>query len=233
MHLRPCSVPNIRILHGNMLNSRSTQKLSAMDFKILDSIKVAKYVINFKGDRIVTWMDKSHVTESATAQIGCLKAGVTIVPYIGDSVDGFLGAVEDSSAKAAIFSPNGRVEGNIKRAEAIQRELPELSLHYPGDPLTLGSFPALNALIQTGFYTIPGTLKFRDILVYANPFYRTKLLPQIDDSSLLFSGSTGDLSLGEATDLASSFTLKNAGRVIVVMGNPNSPSLFTKSKNKI
>ena len=47
--------------------------------------------------------------------------------------------------------------------------MPELNKMYPGDPLKLAAFPHLKHIVQLGHDTIRGVMKFKDIMVYANP----------------------------------------------------------------
>lgn len=51
----------------------------------------------------------------------------------------------------------------------MRKLLPELNKLYPGDQLELKQYPDLKHIIQLGHETIRGVLKFRDVMLYANP----------------------------------------------------------------
>ena len=55
--------------------------------------------------------------------------------------------------------------------------MPELESLYPGDKLNLGGFPNLRQVVQTGHSINRGTLKFKDLLFYANPKMSHVTLP--------------------------------------------------------
>ena len=108
---------------------------------------------------MVTWFDASHITESLVAQVGCLKAGVTIIPVLGQNSDSFFSALSENGVKGAIMSPNGRVDGNKKKSEVLANNIPELSKSYLGQTVSTKNYPNLSLIVQTGFYAIPGTFK--------------------------------------------------------------------------
>jgi acyl-CoA synthetase (AMP-forming)/AMP-acid ligase II len=120
-----------------------------------------------QGDKIVTWLDPKHGLETITIQCGCMRCGITLHPVFGDSPDDFFAEISNSGAKAAIISPNRRVDGNDKQSEVLLKQIGELTnrkaslLDHTGSPLKLGNYPQLKFLIQTGFYNIPGVYKFR------------------------------------------------------------------------
>jgi hypothetical protein len=181
----------------------------------------------------VTWFDQSHITESIVTQLGCLKAGVTIVPVVGNNSDSFFSALSEQGVKGAVISPNGRVDGNQKKSEVLSANIPELNSAYLGQSVNSSSYPELDLIVQTGFYSIPGTFKYKDVLTYANPNFLDFDLNQIDESQTLYGGDYGTLSLSEVTDDASNFGFTNAERSFVVLGNINNPNLFVKCKLSI
>lgn len=56
--------------------------------------------------------------------------------------------------------------------------MPELNSLYPGDELSVNAYPHLTQIIQLGHSTIRGVIKFKDSMVYANPRFSTKSIPE-------------------------------------------------------
>lgn len=181
-----------------------------------------------KGDKILTWLDESHITESLAAQFGCLKAGVTIVPIRSDNPNDFFEALSDPSVKAVVISPNGRVNGNLKKSEVLNQKFKEMQGCYAGENVQLKDYPHVQFMIHTGFYTIPGMFKYKDVLLYANKNFLNFDLNNIDEQDELYEGQT----LSDATDVASTFGFNNPERNLLVLGNVNNPDLFVQSKIK-
>lgn len=177
----------------------------------------------------MTWFDKTHVVESIVTQIGALKAGVTLVPVTTQSSASFFSAVSEPGVRGAIFSPNGRVDNNIKKSEVLQHNISELQTAYKGSSVKSKAYPKLDYLIQTGFYSIPGTFKFRDVLTYANPNFVNFSLNDIDETQTLYSWN-GSVTLGQISDEAATFGYGNPTSTIVTLGNINNPKLFAKCK---
>lgn len=148
------------------------------------------------GDRLATWFDRPHCQETVVAQIGALKSGVVLSPIQDSSSKGVKEAL--SNAKGCIVSPNGRVSDH-KKSQVIQNIIPEIENLQNGLPLNSAAFPNLRVLIQTGFYTIPGFIKYKDLLVYASNNFSNIESP---DGSLqqrpLFDTGLGHLSAQEA-----------------------------------
>ena len=115
------------------------------------------------GDRLATWFDRSHVSETVACQLGALKAGVILCPVQEDSEVGVASALQNS--RGLICSPNGRVKDQ-KKSEILQNMLPETHRLQNGLPLNSSAFPSLKVLIQTGFYSIPGFMKYKVIFCY-------------------------------------------------------------------
>ena len=122
------------------------------------------------GDKLLLWVDAEHSAEVAVAQIGAVKAGVTVVAvdakdemhHVGD-------ALEASGAKGLLLSPHTKQDGNHKRANLLLELMPELADYYPGQKLVIDNFPNLTNIIHTGHSTIRGTNKFKESLVYTKP----------------------------------------------------------------
>jgi acyl-CoA synthetase (AMP-forming)/AMP-acid ligase II len=121
-----------------------------------------------EGDRLALWCDSTNSAEIATAQVGALKAGVTVVTIDHeDSVEDAAQALRDSGATALLFSPMTLDENKEKRANSLHSLIPELESIYPGDEFSCSAFPSLKHLIHTGHKTIPGTVKFKETMFYA------------------------------------------------------------------
>ena len=93
-----------------------------------EALSLGLQELGFKpNDKLVTWMDPRHGSEIITTQLGCMRAGVTLVPIISDTPKDFFKALTSSGAKGAMISPNKRVDGNLKQSEVLQNEIVELS----------------------------------------------------------------------------------------------------------
>jgi hypothetical protein len=55
-----------------------------------------------------------------------MRSGITLHPVFGDSPDDFFSEISNSGAKAAIISPNRRVNGNIKQSDVLLNQIGEL-----------------------------------------------------------------------------------------------------------
>ncbi len=120
------------------------------------------------GDKIALWVDSTNSAEIATAQIGAMKAGLTVVTIDeNDSLANAAQAIKDSNAKALLFSPMTLDESHEKRANALHGLIPELGSLYPGQEFTSSEFPNLKHVIHTGHKTIMGCSKFKETMFYA------------------------------------------------------------------
>ena len=78
-----------------------------------------------------------------------------------------------------MFSPGTEIDENGEsRLSILQKAMPELDKLYPGDEMSLSSFPNLKQIIQTDHSNIRGVIKFKDSLVYANTALNGFSLPQ-------------------------------------------------------
>jgi hypothetical protein len=100
---------------------------------------------------------------------------------------------------------------------------------YPGTPLRSSRFPKCKNLIHTGFNSIPGTLKYLQLLVYANPNFQTNR-PTLGDFNVpLFYASRKSFTLTDIEAQNQEFRSRNNisdGDNILVVGDPNSPATF-------
>lgn len=74
----------------------------------------------------MTWLDPKHGSEIVTAQYGCLKSGVTLVPVFSEDPADFFAALADAKVRGAIISPNRRVGSGQKQSEALLSQFTEL-----------------------------------------------------------------------------------------------------------
>ncbi|KAL4467248.1 hypothetical protein ABPG72_010055 [Tetrahymena utriculariae] len=136
------------------------------------------------GDKLLLWVEKNHTSEITTAQVGAAKAGVTLVPIYAHSAEELEKALNDTKAKGLLLSPNSKA-GNSKYIEVVNKVIPELYNTGRGSTLKT-KFANLQHIIHTGFYTFPGTYKFRQIMVYASKNFNTLTLPNVELNVPLF-----------------------------------------------
>lgn len=135
------------------------------------------------GDKLLLWVDDENAAEVAVAQIGAIKAGVSIVSVsTHDEINHIGDALAQSGAQGLMFSPHTKVDGHNQRANLLLELMPELIDHRPGQNLNVDNFPELRNVIHTGHSTIRGTTKFKETLLYTKPNLTTLKLP----------GTTGD-----------------------------------------
>ena len=56
--------------------------------------------------------------------------------------------------------------------------MPELEALYPGEKLSMSSFPSLQMISHTGHSSIRGTIKFKDTMFYADADMTTLQIPE-------------------------------------------------------
>ncbi len=130
------------------------------------------------------------------AQMGAIKAGVSVVTFDEkDSAEAFNETLKDSKAKGLILSPGTEVEGEEfnKRSDVLEKLMPELAHHEPGNHLNVSGFPELKQIIQVGHSAIRGTMKFKDCMVYARQKYAFYSMPEnITEDIVIESYKGGD-----------------------------------------
>ena len=182
------------------------------------------------GDRLVTWFDRPHCQETVVAQMGALKTGVVLSTVQDESATGLRSAQEN--AKGCILSPNGRV-ADQKKSHLVQSIIPEIENLQNGLPLNSAAFPHLRVLIQTGFYTIPGFLKYKDMLVYANNnFWTGDKADGSPQQRPMFDTGAGILSSQEAMEDAKAFMAENeltTNDTLVVLSHPENSNTFARA----
>jgi hypothetical protein len=139
------------------------------------------------GDKLMLWIDAEHSAEVAVAQIGALKAGVSITTVDAKDDMHHVGeALEHSGAKGLLISPHTKNDGKQQRANILLELIPELSEHFPGQSLSIDNFPNLSNIMHTGHSTIRGTIKFKESLLYTNPRYSNLKIPGASGDNLAF-----------------------------------------------
>jgi hypothetical protein len=135
------------------------------------------------GDKLMLWLDAEHSAEVAVAQVGALKAGVSIATVDANDEMHHVGeALEHSGAKGLLISPHTKSDGRQQRANLLLQLIPELADHFPGQKLSIDNFPNLSSILHTGHSTIRGTIKFKESLLYTEPSLTNLKIP----------GSSGD-----------------------------------------
>lgn len=186
-----------------------------------------------RGDRILLWVDKSYTSEITATQIGSAKVGVTLVPLLSSTEQDFEKGLKDSDCKGVIFSANTK-SGGKRRSDVLNGVLPELESTYAGNPLSFSKYPSLKHLINVGFHTLPGTFKFRQLLVYANPNFSTYRIPtDLTDNIPLYYAQTGgnykEYTLRDIHEFAENFRSQNGVTetdILSVSGSPCCPGTF-------
>jgi len=186
-----------------------------------------------RGDRILVWIDKAYTSEITIAQIGMAKIGIALVPLLSSSAEDFEKAIKETECRGVIFSPNLK-DGGKKRSEILYEVFPELETAYSGSPTTFSNYPKLKHLVHVGFNNLPGTIKYRQLLVYANPNFQThRFSDDIDQSTpLLYAQSGGsyrEYKLKDINDFAENFRSQNEvdqSSTIVISGCPFCPGTF-------
>jgi len=109
-----------------------------------------------------------------------------------------------------------------------------ISLAYSGSPTSFSRYPNLKNVIHVGFHTLPGTIKYRQLLVYANKNFTTHSLPtDVPSSTPLYYAKKGEsykeYSLQDIENYADKFRSENGvnqDETIVVSGCPYCPGSF-------
>jgi len=93
-------------------------------------------------------------------------------------------------------------------------------------------------LINVGFHTLPGTFKFRQLLVYANPNFTNYRIPTdlADDVPLYYAPGEGkEYTLRDINDFAEKFRSQNDVKeadTLAVSGSPCCPGTFAAGIHK-
>jgi len=158
----------------------------------------------------VLYADQTSSAEQLVAQVGAMKAGVSIVTFAEkESQDALDHALASTSAKGLIFAPDADAGNNQTRNDFVQNLMPELRTMYFGDSLSVKRYPHLQNLVQTGFKAIRGVNMFKDLTVYASPQYSPVQIPvnNADDVALI------NLKNGQKTEYTSGELVQHSQNV--------------------
>lgn len=101
-----------------------------------------------RGDKLVMYTDQTAAAESLVAQMGAIKAGVTMVSFAEkDNQDALDHALRTTKAKGLMLTPSSSVNENSTRKTFLQSLMPELNTMYAGDDLALAKYPNLQHII--------------------------------------------------------------------------------------
>ena len=130
-------------------------------------------------------MDPGHSSEYISAHWGALRAGhsVKLLPSFSvESVDSLRQKIIEEEPSVMLVSPNHSTllqqsGAFVKKKDLLGQAFPEIfsnaNMEDIGQPISVSSVPNLRFIIQTGFYNLPGFVKFRDMLVYRSNKYNT------------------------------------------------------------
>ena len=126
------------------------------------------------------YTDQTSSAENLVAQMGAIKAGVTVVTFDEkenqDALDTALGS---SQAKGLIFSPSTKMEdGTTTRGTFLSNLIPELSTLKFGSEVNSSKYPYLKTIVQTEHQAFNGVNKFRDVGVYTPPSMSVRQIPE-------------------------------------------------------
>lgn len=137
------------------------------------------------GDKLLLWLDAEHSAESATAQVGAHKAGVSIVTVDDlDEIHDVANALEESGSRGMLLSPHTKADAKTQRANLLLELMPELTEAYPGQLVTHSNFPNLKSVMHTGHQTIRGTTKFKENMLYTKKRLTNLRLPGTKSGSV-------------------------------------------------
>lgn len=137
--------------------------------------------------------------------MGAMKAGVTIVTFDEkENIDALGHALKDSGARGFMFSPQTQIEEGAdkitNRENYLKKLMPELNRLYPGDPLKIQAYPDLKQIIQLGYSSIRGVIKFKDAMVYANPKLSNFQIPDNETGDQAFVSYKGGKEVSSFTN---------------------------------
>ena len=160
-----------------------------------------------QGDKIVLCADQASAAEQLVAQMGAIKAQVSVVTFHEkDSTDALDHALSSSGAKGLIFTPSGQMSDQSTRGDTINRLIPELAKSYFGDELNSARYPNLKHVVQTEWKAIRGVNLFKDVSFYASPQYAPRQIPtqNADDVALICmrNGKATQFTSGELVEKA-------------------------------
>jgi len=186
-----------------------------------------------KGDKFLFWVDKANTSEITVAQAGLAKAGVSIVIADIQNEKQLEDALKETECKGLLFSPSIKI-GDRKAPEILAEVISELEKSRVGAPNNFQKYSKLKYLVHTGFYSQPGAIKYKNLLVYARPSFNThKISEDVGENDVLFhvkqDGNYKSYTQGEIHSRAADFRKTHNiadGDSILVVGDTNSPATF-------
>lgn len=131
------------------------------------------------------WVDSENSAEIATAQMGALKSGVSLVTVDEkDDINHVASALERSQARGLLVSPHTKSSENNQRANQLLDLVPELIRAKPGEKVKFDHFPHLTNVIHTGHVSIRGATKFKETMLYAKKSMTNLRIPGSESNSL-------------------------------------------------
>jgi len=101
-----------------------------------------------RGDKFVLFADETSSAEQLVAQMGAIKAGVSVVTLTDkENADALDHALSSTKAKGLIFAPDAMMANKQSRINTINKLMPELSKMYLGDELNVAKYPNLKQII--------------------------------------------------------------------------------------
>ncbi|CAD8084707.1 unnamed protein product [Paramecium sonneborni] len=178
-----------------------------------------------QGDKLLFLLGRSNTSETAAAFIGAAKAGVTVIPFRSNDPNEIEQTIGTINPKGIVFSPNQLIS-ETKFIDILKKLVPEAWQTQSGQNLKSNKFSNLKWLIHTGFYSYPGTYKFRESLVYASRNFNRLSLPQSAGSiaAILKNGSLQNYSYQDLLKLSEKVS---GSQHVIVSGDPQTIQNFS------
>jgi hypothetical protein len=134
------------------------------------------------------WVDQTGSAEVLTAQMGAMKAGVTVISVSDkENIEAVHETLKNSGAKGLLFSPETQSqEDGETRLDQFNKLMPELESCYLGDKVEIAAYPGLSHISHIGHNTIRGTNKFKDTMFYANVELTSHSIPENTSDATVF-----------------------------------------------
>jgi len=153
------------------------------------STAFAKHLIElgFKpGNKLFIWSDINHTAEAICSSLGALKAGIIIEHNSSEQLE----EIKQSMVKSDIilFSPYNSFNGQSRLEILNQWNLN--SKH----------------LIQISHKSLDGMIKFKQAFNYSEGFNSSINLPDLDESSIAYSSSLGEITHGDINTISENYS---------------------------
>ncbi|CAK56794.1 unnamed protein product (macronuclear) [Paramecium tetraurelia] len=178
-----------------------------------------------QGDKLLFLLGRSNTSEAAAAFVGAAKAGVTVIPFRSNDQNEIENTIGVVNPKGIVFSPNQLI-GETKFIEVLNNLVPETSQTQSGQILKSSKFSNLKWLIHTGFYSYPGTYKFRESLVYASRNFNRLSLPS-STGPITAVIKNGQLQSYSYQDLVKLSEKVSGSQHVIISGDPQTVTNFS------